>query len=359
MHPHHKALAMLVASAIPASLSAAPLELTGVNLAGAEFGHHIAVPGVYGEHYSYPTAEEVDYFTAKGMNVFRLPFSWERLQRTLGGEFDATELGYLDGFVKHATSKGAHVILDPHNYARYHGTIIGTGDVTNAHFADLWTRLANLYKDNDRVIFGLVNEPYGMPSTEHWVETANAAIAAIRKTGADNLILVPGNAWSGAHSWAADHYGTPNAVALLKIVDPGDHFAFDVHQYLDSDSSGSKDVIVNPQIGVERLRGITRWLKQNRRRAFLGEFAIANDKIGDAPEQIGDEAIRNMLAFMEQNADVWMGFAWWAAGPRWGDYMFSIEPIKLGTPEQADRPGLTLLEPHLAGVTSPAGAAAD
>ena len=57
-----------------------PLRFTGVNLAGADFGEG-QLPGTFGKHYTYPTAEEVDYFTAKGMNVFRLPFRWERLQR--------------------------------------------------------------------------------------------------------------------------------------------------------------------------------------------------------------------------------------------------------------------------------------
>jgi len=190
-----------------------------------------------------------------------------------------------------------------------------------------------------------------MPSTEHWVATANAAIAAIRRTGARNLILVPGNAWSGAHSWAKDHYGTPNAVAMLKIVDPGDNYAFDVHQYLDADSSGSTDVVVSAEVGAERLRGFTQWLKDHRRRAFLGEFGVPNAKIGSGAGQIGDEAIRKMIAHMEANGDVWLGWTWWAAGPWWGDYMFSLEPTNLGKPDQADRPAMSLLERHLAGAS--------
>jgi endoglucanase len=347
-----RALATLAAALLATPLAdAGDLTYTGVNLAGAEFGHHIALPGEHGKHYSYPTPAEVDYFVGKGFNCFRLPFAWERLQRTLNAKFDATEFERLDGFVRYATAKGAHVVLDPHNYARYHGTIIGTGDVTDAHFADFWTRLANHYKGNDKVIFGLVNEPHGMPSTEHWVTTANAAIAAIRDTGARNLILVPGNAWSGAHSWNKAHYGTPNGVALLKIVDPGDNYAFDVHQYLDADSSGTKDVIVNADVGVERLRDFTAWLKEHGRRGFLGEFAVSNAKFGDGPDQIGDEAIDGMLAHMEANADVWLGWTWWAAGPRWGNYMFSIEPTNLGKPDQADRPAMSVLERHLTGVT--------
>ena len=59
------------------SLALAQPQLTGVNLAGAEFGEG-SLPGTYGQHYTYPTHAEVDYFTGIGMNVFRVPFRWER-----------------------------------------------------------------------------------------------------------------------------------------------------------------------------------------------------------------------------------------------------------------------------------------
>jgi hypothetical protein len=47
-----------------------------VNLAGPDFGTQ--VPGVLGTDYLYPTTDEIDYFVARGMNVFRFPFLWER-----------------------------------------------------------------------------------------------------------------------------------------------------------------------------------------------------------------------------------------------------------------------------------------
>jgi endoglucanase len=61
------------------------------------------------------------------MNTFRLPFRWERLQRSLGGVLDATELGRLKGVVSGLNNQGAVVLLDPHNYARYRGTLINSG----------------------------------------------------------------------------------------------------------------------------------------------------------------------------------------------------------------------------------------
>lgn len=58
----------------------------------------------------------MDYYISKNMNVFRVPFLWERLQPTLLGDFDTTYASSLDGVVSYATGKGAWVLLDVHKY---------------------------------------------------------------------------------------------------------------------------------------------------------------------------------------------------------------------------------------------------
>ena len=132
--------------------------LLGVNLAGAEFGKN--VPGVFGTDYTYPTHTEIDYYASKGMDVIRLPFLWERLQRTELGPLDATELGRLDDVVNYATGKGLKIEIEPHNYGYGFGALIGSAQTPNSSFADLWGKLAVHYKSNPDVIFGLMNEPH-------------------------------------------------------------------------------------------------------------------------------------------------------------------------------------------------------
>lgn len=305
----------------------------GVNLAGAEFAAN-RVPGIINKNYTYPTKGEVDYFAGKGMNVFRLPFLWERLQPNANAELNQAELDRIKTFVNSAVSKKAAVILDPHNYARYHGKVIGTEETPVSVFEDFWKRLAVVFKDHPSVIFGLMNEPHGM-KTELWLKDANAAIKAIRSTGAKNLILVPGNAYSGAHSWASNWYGSPNAVVMLNIVDPANNYAFEVHQYFDGNSSGTSGKCVSATVGSERLKNFTGWLREHGKRAFLGEFGVAKGETCEA-------ALDDMLAHMDANADVWLGWTYWAAGPWWGNYMFSIEP-KGGL----DNPRMKILEKHL------------
>jgi endoglucanase len=317
----------------PAPAPAAGVQWRGVSLAGAEFAPE-QLPGTYNSHYVYPGAGSVAYFKTKGMNTVRLPFLWERLQPTLNQAFDSAELARLTGFVQQVTATGVTVLLDPHNYARYRGKLIGSSDVPHAAFADFWSRLANQFKDNDKVMFGLMNEPHDMP-TEQWLSSANAALAAIRATGARQVVTVPGNAWTGAHSWLENWYGTPNGTVMKGIVDPGRNMVFEVHQYLDADSSGTRDTCVSATIGVERLGAFTGWLRSNGYRALLGEF-------GGAANDTCNKAVDNMLRYIEGNADVWSGWTWWAAGPWWGNYMYSIEPSGA-----ADKPQMGVLHPHL------------
>ncbi len=331
--------------AISVKIIAAPLPLCGVNIAGGEFWlarrSADAAPR-YGVNYSYPTEAEIDYFVGKGMNFFRYQFLWETLQPQLRTPLNKADLERLKTSVRYATSRKLIVLLDPHDYARYYATnIVGGPNVSAADFADFWRRLSAEFADDPYVWFGLVNEPNKMP-TQQWFDDANAAIAAIRSTGAKNMILVPGNSWTGAHSWTLENYGgESNAKGILSIKDPLDYWAIEVHQYLDTDSSGTHDEVVSPTIGSDRLKEFVAWCRQNRMRAFLGEFGVPVVANGNA-------ALQDMLNSMEDDRDVWMGWTWWAAGSRWGDYMFSLEPEN-----GKDRLQMSWLKSHLPGAKVP------
>ncbi|MEO7432394.1 MAG: glycoside hydrolase family 5 protein [Dokdonella sp.] len=307
----------------------------GVNLSSAEFGN--AIPGTPNVDYTWPTNAELDYFRSRGMNVVRVAFKWERMQAALNAPLEANYLASLDAVVAHASTIGLHVILDPHNYARYRGNVVGTPDVPDSALADFWSRLSAHFVGNDALIFGLMNEPHGMP-TEQWAQAANAAIVAIRSTGAQQLILVPGNAWTGAHSWSSNWYGTPNATAMLAITDSGSRFAFELHQYFDSDSSGTSSTCSSAAgTGANQSQGVTTWMRTHGYRGFLGEFASADN--GDC-----SAAVNSAMNHLRANADVWLGWTWWAAGPWWGDYIFTLEPT---SGFSVDRPQMSWLMPYM------------
>lgn len=320
----------------PTTAAAAPtpakMPYRGVNLSGAEFGS--AIPGTFGADYTFPTNAEVDYYMGKGMNTFRVEFLWERLQPAANGALDATYASRLDSLVTYATSKGAHVVLNPQNFARYYGNTVGSAQVPNSVFADFWGKVSAKYASNPLVMFNLVNEPNTMP-TEQWVSAANAAILGIRGAGATNTIIVPGNAWTGAGSWYDTGYGTPNAVAMLAINDPGDNVLYEAHLYMDSDASGASAACVSATVGSERLATFVKWLRDNHKKGFLGEFAGTNTATCNA-------AVSNLMTSLDAASDVMEGWLWWSGGPWWGEYQLTLEPLN-----GVDRPQMALLAPWL------------
>ncbi|KAJ4247672.1 Endoglucanase gh5-1 [Fusarium falciforme] len=279
----------------------------GTNEAGGEFGEN-NLPGTLGKDYTFPDTAAIDTLIGQGYNTFRVQLKMERLTSTLTGSHNQA---YLDGYSKvinHITQKGAYAVLDPHNYGRFFGNVI----TDTSAFQTWWKNLAAVFKNNDRVIFDTNNEYHSMDQTLV-LKLNQAAIDGIRSTGAKQYIFVEGNQWSGAWSW-------PDVNDNMKaLTDPEDKIVYQMHQYLDSDSSGTSEACVSSTIGAERVKAATAWLKKNGKVGILGEFA------GGANSQC-KAAVQGMLDYLEDNSDVWKGVLWWAAGPWWGTYMYSFEP---------------------------------
>lgn len=305
--------------------------MVGVNLAGGEFGSG-NVPGTIFFDYTYPSHAEIDYYARKRMKVLRVPFLIERLQVAMNGALRAQDLNIIDDLVSYAAGKGVTILLDPHNYGFIFNQLINTAP-TYAAFAQFWSMLAAHYRSASNVWFGLMNEPNQQTAAE-WRIANNQAIAAIRAAGATQLITVPGTAFTGAWTWI----DSGNAAEIgLGTVDPLNNYVFEVHQYLDSDGSGSHDTVVSPTVGIERITAITQWAHAHRARLLLGECGVANN----APSF---DALRNMLNYMQAHFDVWLSYTYWAGGPLWGEYMFTIEPTNNFT---TDRPQMSLLEQYV------------
>ncbi|KAI8650487.1 CBM1 domain-containing protein [Fusarium keratoplasticum] len=279
----------------------------GTNEAGGEFGEN-NLPGTLGKDYTFPDTAAIDTLIGQGYNTFRVQLKMERLTSTLTGSHNQA---YLDGYSKvinHITQKGAYAVLDPHNYGRFFGNVI----TDTSAFQTWWKNLAAVFKNNDRVIFDTNNEYHSMDQTLV-LKLNQAAIDGIRSTGAKQYIFVEGNQWSGAWSW-------PDVNDNMKaLTDPEGKIVYQMHQYLDSDSSGTSEACVSSTIGAERVKAATAWLKKNGKVGILGEFA------GGANSQC-KAAVQGMLDYLEDNSDVWKGVLWWAAGPWWGTYMYSFEP---------------------------------
>jgi len=310
----------------------------GINLGAAAMGSKV-IPGKHGTNYLWPTVAEISIYANAGFNTLRIPFLWERMQPQLQQPFDSDELERLDGVVAAAGSNKVTVVLDLHNYGDYRGEMIGSSNVPVKAFEDFWAKVAARYKDKPYVAFGLMNEP-NKHKADEWAPIAQAGVSAIRKTGAKQLILVPGTRWSGAHSWLAKDGKLSNAEALSGMTDPENNFAFEMHQYFDSNSSGMSPACVDENIGVKRIQTVTTWLRTMGHQAFLGEF-------GASKEPICLKALENTLAYMEKNGDVWRGWTYWGAAKWFGDYMFNIYP-----PDASRSPQMKVIEYFLPQVVS-------
>ncbi len=337
-----------------AAQPAGPPPAIGVNLSGMEWAQpHVrrAQSTQANLHYTVPRRSEIAWLAQQGLRKNRLPVLWEQLQpvlhdarpdaatRALVGEPGALAPAYAqwitDVLDAHAAA-GATCILDLHNYGRYRdfrytadGRIPGlrppptpwhlpyTEDpagwqerifslapgatLTQAHFAEAWSRIARRWKDHPGLAgWGLMNEPHDMPApgrTEPtsgrrddeedlaiWPAYARAAVQAIRAVDTRTPIYVASNGWSAAMALPTRNPGFP-----LR----GEGLVYEVHLYLDAASSGHAwDVDaevakgwsaglgrrpIDLDTGVQRLEPALRWARKHGVPLALTEIGLPVD----------------------------------------------------------------------------------
>jgi hypothetical protein len=160
---------------------------------------------------------------AWGVNAVRIPLNedcWLALNQT-AATMPYSGTAYqtaIQTYVTQLVSNGIYPILDLH-WTEGPGGSIATGQQPMpdaAHGGAFWTSVATMFKSQNKVIFDLFNEPYpdnNMDATSAWTcwgatttsscpgvtyETIGMAgmLAAVRATGATNLVLMGGIEYS-------------------------------------------------------------------------------------------------------------------------------------------------------------------
>ncbi|EKM76512.1 hypothetical protein AGABI1DRAFT_115829 [Agaricus bisporus var. burnettii JB137-S8] len=315
----------------PVATGNGKLKFTGVNIAGFDFGCNgdgsctasAAWPPLT-KYYGHDGEGQMQHFVNDdGFNTFRLPVGWQFLTGDVeGGPIVAANLAKYDDLVQACLNTGAFCIIDIHNYARWDRGIIGQGGPTNDEFAALWSAIASKYASEERIMFGVMNEPHDVPDINAWAQSVQEVVTAIREAGATTqLILLPGNNWTSAETFVSNG----SAAALQKVTNPNgstDNLIFDVHKYLDSDNSGTHPECTTNNID-RAWAPLADWLRENKRQAINTETGGGNT----------DSCVQFMcqqVAYQAANSDVYLGFVGWGAGNFLTNYVLSETPTNNG-----------------------------
>lgn len=330
---------------IPPTEPVVPWNYRGCNLTGGdsfwrEWNGGVPTDGV---DYIFVGRADIDYLVSQGMDVFRLLFTWEALQRSPYGNVTASD--YWKTFkdrVDYITKvKNCVCVIDIHGgadetFAAYYSCKIGTlyqDKKVSDLFENLWWQLASIFKDNPLVWFGLTNEPSNMDTTA-WFNAAKQAIDGIRRTGAKNKILLPGVNFTNAGVWILN-----SGPAYDKSGIKDSNLAIQVHMYLDSNQGGGTTEIVSESVGVERLSNALGWAKARGLQVFLAEVGLS------ARNPLSGKAWGNIVKCIDANKNTIIGYTFWAYGPPkwWTFFRFSLCRQTNGL----ESPQMTLIKPSL------------
>ena len=160
-----------------------------------------------------------NYLNTWGFNTVRIP------NYLLGsyGQAHPEDNDYRtnDMMVDAYTSQGATVIFDAHDLigSYYEGQ---NWEILK----DYWRDMAQEYKDNPRVWFNLHNEPGNHTAQgDKWVDYHRELIDIIRAEGANNMIVVDGEAWG------QDHLTQTIADRAHEVMAGNENIVFSVHVY--------------------------------------------------------------------------------------------------------------------------------
>ncbi len=353
-----------------------PRNFKGVNIAGAENTYPASSGGCSPScsyNYIYPQLESLDYWSSKNMGLIRMPLQERRIQPASYGPLDPvgrtdepavaggaalcavypalpcqTNLLSIKKVLDRAFADGLYVVLDPHNYGYLTDTntgvnrLIGSDAEATAQFVDWWIRVATVFENYPNVIFGLMNEPNAQTAAQ-WKTGAVAAINGIAQVTTSRWVFVPGTSYTGAHSWVS----SGNGAAWAGYVPPaGMNIAFEMHEYLDSDFSGTHAACAG--FGSSPMTAATSWANTNGFKVWIGEFGWSQD-----PTCPPDATA--LMSYMTTNEPTYLGWAYWLGGNEafyapWNGtspYMYSAVPAGYPTGPFTDAPQTGILVSNL------------
>ncbi len=178
------------------------------------------------------------------------------------------------------------------------------GGPTDDQFASIWSQLATKYKDEDNIVFELMNEPHDL-DVATWATTCQAAVNAIRSAGATSqMILLPGTNFDSAATLVSGG-SADSLMAITNLDGSTTNLLLDIHKYLDIDNSGTNIKCTTDNVGNFSI--VASYLRSKGRQGLVSETGASED-----PSCLTAFCAQNNM--INANSDVFLGLVAWG-GP--------------------------------------------
>jgi hypothetical protein len=212
----------------------------------------------------------------------------------------------LDAIIKAFTSKKIVVMLEVHDYTGayppdkgYWVDVDGGGVAGDpwdnyipsaAELTAWWVDIAERFKDNPYVWFNIMNEPGSEKSKESadkWMKIHGEVIEAIRKTGAENIIVLDEHGWGQGSGYYGGKTSYDSAIIRMgpELNKKYKNIVYSLHVY-----DSWRD-------GKSRFDNYFKDAKELGLCVILGEYGVMKDNLGqhNAVKGMFDSAIPNNI----------------------------------------------------------------
>jgi len=210
-----------------------------------------------------------------GFDFVRLPIRWNaHAGQTAPYTIYPSFFDRIDQVVGWALENQLAIILDFHNY----GELMSNPAANEQRFLGIWQQIAEHYRNAPpQVMFELLNEPNDWLNAATWNDTARQALAVIRATNPDRVVIIDSPAaayyaWITAlevpddlHVMVTFHYYEP-----FRFTHQGaDWIGVDTSSWLGTTWQGTDAEKAAIEREFDQVAG---WAKRQHVRILLGEF---------------------------------------------------------------------------------------
>ncbi len=291
----------------------------------SRFGSSGAQTIINAHQNAWLTTADLDNIQATGMNLIRVPISWNTFLN-LDGSWKSSPWTKIDWVINQASARGMYVLLDLHTVPGG-GCPWGScgrigpnpngfwGSATYQNWVeDIWKAIAARYNGNPGVAgYDLINEPlidYGedVDDVAQKSDYYDRLYDAVRAIDADHTIFIA--AFFGVNSIASPStYGWTNVV-------------YEYHPY---DMPNSKDWTSQNQLVTDELSGLAAKLSNPGVPIFYGEYSL----------YYNDDVWSRFMAGLNASSVSWSAWTYKVRGTEddgfgyWGMYFNNQNPVPI------------------------------